>query len=203
MEKAGGPNAANKEGNKSVSSGGKDGKDAGKDIPKDDKAKEEAKKAEEMKEMNRFLDKYGGPYLRRASWEFAKADFMDASICRFLRARKWDVDRAMAMLCAALCFRMDMDLEGIIYKGEDGMKDVPGFLNQFRRGISYIRGNTTAPGEYPIYFIRESIKTRSDMLPTGTLTGSCLQTFRATLPAPRSMKCCSSLCYWRWKMRAC
>jgi hypothetical protein len=36
------------------------------------------------------------------------------------------------------------------------MKDVPGFLNQFRRGISYIRGNTdNIPGEYPIYFIRE------------------------------------------------
>jgi hypothetical protein len=104
---------------------------------------------------------------------------MDSSVLRFLRARKWDIDRAMAMcvtpyspashahtltsfyrsllrLCAALCFRFDMDVEGIIQKGEDGMKDVPGFLNQFRRGISYIRGNTdNIPGEYPIYFIRE------------------------------------------------
>lgn len=57
------------------------------------------------------------------------------------------------MLAAALKFRFDMDVEGIIRKGEEGLKDVPGFLNQFRRGISYIQGNSNAPGEYPIYFI--------------------------------------------------
>lgn len=57
------------------------------------------------------------------------------------------------MLAAALKFRFDMDVEGIIQKGEDGLKDVPGFLNQFRRGISYIQGNSATPGEYPLYFI--------------------------------------------------
>lgn len=71
---------------------------------------------------------------------------------RFLRARKWDIDRALAMLAAALKFRFEKDIEGIIYKGEDGLKDVPGFLNQFRRGISYIKGNSDT-GEYPIYFM--------------------------------------------------
>lgn len=58
------------------------------------------------------------------------------------------------MLAAALKFRFDMDVEGIIRKGEEGLKDVPGFLNQFRRGISYIKGNSSNdPGAYPIYFI--------------------------------------------------
>lgn len=56
------------------------------------------------------------------------------------------------MLAAALKFRFEKDIEGIIYKGEDGLKDVPGFLNQFRRGISYIKGNSDT-GEYPIYFM--------------------------------------------------
>lgn len=68
LEKLGGPNAASSE----ESSVPKNEKDAGKDIPKDDKAKEEAKKLEEMKEMNAFLDKFGGPYLRRSFWEFTK-----------------------------------------------------------------------------------------------------------------------------------
>ncbi|KAE8250525.1 hypothetical protein A4X13_0g4653 [Tilletia indica] len=121
--------------------------------PKGDAAMDDAKKAEEIKEMNQFLDKYGGPYLRRAFWEFTKLDHPDVTMLRFLRARKWDVDRALAMLAAALKFRLDKDIEGILEKGEDGLKDVPGFLNQFRRGISYIKGNTAAPGEYPIYFI--------------------------------------------------
>ncbi|CAO1622453.1 unnamed protein product [Jaminaea pallidilutea] len=153
LEKKGGPNKATGGGSSKAASGGKDEKEAGKDIPKGDAAKEEAKKQEEMKEMNQFLDKYGGPYLKRAVWEFCKHDHPDASFLRFLRARKWDVDRALAMLAAALKFRFDMDVEGIITKGELGLKDVPGFLNQFRRGISYIQGNSNAPGEYPIYFI--------------------------------------------------
>ncbi|CAD6940666.1 unnamed protein product, partial [Tilletia caries] len=121
--------------------------------PKGDAAMDDAKKAEELKEMNQFLDKYGGPYLRRAFWEFTKLDHPDTTMLRFLRARKWDVDRALAMLAAALKFRLEKDVEGILENGEDGLKDIPGFLNQFRRGISYIRGTTAAPGEHPIYFI--------------------------------------------------
>lgn len=130
----------------------KNEKDAGKDIPKDDKAKEEAKKAEEMKEMNEFIDKYGGPILRDTMWEFTKMDHPDTSVLRFLRARKWDIDRALAMLAAACKFRLEKDVAGIIYKGEDGLKDVPGFMNQMRRGISYIMGSTDKM-ENPIYFI--------------------------------------------------
>ncbi|SPO31602.1 related to CSR1 - phosphatidylinositol transfer protein [Ustilago trichophora] len=130
----------------------KNEKDAGKDIPKDDKAKEEAKRAEEMREMNEFIDKYGGPILKETMWEFTKMDHPDTSILRFLRARKWDIDRALAMLAAACKFRLEKDVAGIIYKGEDGLKDVPGFMNQMRRGISYIKGNTDKM-ENPIYFI--------------------------------------------------
>ncbi|PWN52006.1 hypothetical protein IE53DRAFT_385620 [Violaceomyces palustris] len=130
----------------------KNEKDPGKDIPKDDKAKEEAKRMEEMKEMNEFINKYGGPILKETTWEFTKMDHPDTSLLRFLRARKWDIDRALAMMAAACKFRLEKDVPGIIFKGEEGLKDVPGFLNQFRRGISYIKGNS-AKGEYPIYFI--------------------------------------------------
>lgn len=130
----------------------KNEKDAGKDIPKDDKAKEEAKKAEEMKEMNEFIDTYGGPILRTTMWEFTKMDHPDTSVLRFLRARKWDIDRALAMMAAACKFRLEKNITDIIFKGEDGLKDVPGFMNQFRRGISYIKGNTDKM-ENPIYFI--------------------------------------------------
>lgn len=85
LDRKGGPTKASGRGRAAPS---KDDKDAGKDIPKGDAAKEEAKKAEELKEMNQFLEKYGGPYFRRGVWEFAKHDHPDASILRFLRARK-------------------------------------------------------------------------------------------------------------------
>ncbi|KAJ9475902.1 Phosphatidylinositol transfer protein CSR1 [Pseudozyma hubeiensis] len=148
----GGPGKMDK---KKAAAAPKNEKDAGKDIPKDDKAKEEAKKAEEMKEMNEFIDTYGGPILRTTMWEFTKMDHPDTSVLRFLRARKWDIDRALAMMAAACKFRLEKDVAGIIYKGEDGLKDVPGFMNQFRRGISYIKGNTDKM-ENPIYFIHVS-----------------------------------------------
>lgn len=151
LEKLGGPAAASKNKPKKEDSKGKD--DAGKDIPKDDKAKEEAKKQEELRDLRDMMDTFGGPYLRRGLWEFVKHDHPDSGILRFLRARKWDLDRALAMLAAALKFRFEMDVEGIIRKGEAGMADEPGFLNQFRRGISYIKGNSDYPGEFPIYFI--------------------------------------------------
>ncbi len=93
LERKGGPNAAEKDEKKAAANE----KEAGKNIPKDDNAKEAAKREEELREQKKFLDRYGGPYLRRAAWEFTKADYMDSSVLRFLRARKWDVDRALAM----------------------------------------------------------------------------------------------------------
>ncbi|PWY97904.1 hypothetical protein BCV70DRAFT_42950 [Testicularia cyperi] len=150
IDRKGGPQAVAAKGGSTPAP--KNEKDAGKDIPKDDKAKEEAKKQEELKEMNEFIDKYGGPILRRTMWEFTKMDHPDTSLLRFLRARKWDIDRALAMMAAACKFRLEKDVEGIIYKGEEGLKDVAGFLNQFRRGISYIKGNSDK-GEFPVYFI--------------------------------------------------
>ncbi len=101
--------------------------------------------------MNEFIDTYGGPILRTTMWEFTKMDHPDTSVLRFLRARKWDIDRALCHVGPACKFRLEKDVAGIIYKGEDGLKDVPGFMNQFRRGISYIKGNTDKM-ENPIYF---------------------------------------------------
>ncbi|WFC96986.1 hypothetical protein MBRA1_003652 [Malassezia brasiliensis] len=121
-----------------------------------DKKKEsdEAKKAGELKSVEDALSKYGGPYLREAFWSMTQTDAPDATMLRFLRARKFDIDRALGMMVAALQFRMDMDLDEILRKGEEGLQDEPGFMNQYRRGISYIEGSTSRERhELPIYFI--------------------------------------------------
>lgn len=75
LDRKGGPKFASKD--KSAAPPANE-KDAGKNIPKGDAAKEEAKKMEEMKEMNSFLEKYGGPYLLRACWEFNKVSFRNS-----------------------------------------------------------------------------------------------------------------------------
>ncbi|WFC97340.1 hypothetical protein MYAM1_000050 [Malassezia yamatoensis] len=124
---------------------------------KDSKKKkdsDEAKKAGELKSIEEAVNKYGGPYLRKAMFSMCQTDSPDATALRFLRARKYDIDRSLGMCVAALQFRMDMDIDDILWKGEEGLKDEPGFMNQYRRGISYIEGNTSPEKhELPIYFI--------------------------------------------------
>ncbi|KAK0542603.1 hypothetical protein OC844_007756, partial [Tilletia horrida] len=80
-----------------------------------------------QKMWRRFHELYEWP---SATSRFTKLGYPDTTILRFLRARKWDVDRA-----------------------EGGLKDVPDFLNQFRRDISYIRSSTDTPDDYLIVFI--------------------------------------------------
>lgn len=99
LDKEGGPTTAAGRGKLALT---KDDKDAGKDIPKGDAAKEEAKKAQEMKEMNEFLDKYGGPYFRKGIWEFCKHDHPDSSLLRFLRARKVSFAKALSKCVSSL-----------------------------------------------------------------------------------------------------
>lgn len=70
---------------------------------------------------------------------------------RFLRARKWDVDRAIAMLATCMRWRIDVDADGIVQKGEYGMKDVKGFLSQMDTGKTYTFGATK--DDYPICYI--------------------------------------------------
>lgn len=71
-------------------------------IPKGDEAKEEAKKKEEEKAMNDLLQEYGKDALRNSFWRFVKFDDPDTIMLRFLRARKWDVGRAIAMMAGCL-----------------------------------------------------------------------------------------------------
>jgi len=135
LERMGGPHAA----------------EAGQECAAKTGSKEEGK-SQDVKAIDAAVAKYGGKYLRQSFWDTVKMDAPDQLVLRFLRARKFDVGRSVAMLIGAIQFHLDMQTEKILFKGEEGLMDVPGFLNQFRRGISYIEGNTDTH-ELPIYFI--------------------------------------------------
>ncbi|WFD23964.1 hypothetical protein MEQU1_002659 [Malassezia equina] len=139
LERKGGPKAAQ----------------TGEELSANVKTKEDAKASkdsQDQKAIDAAVAKYGGRYLRQSFWDTAKMDAPDQLVLRFLRARKFDVKRSMAMLISAIQFHLDVNTETILFKGEQGLMDVPGFLNQFRRGISYIEGNTDRY-QLPIYFI--------------------------------------------------
>ncbi|KAL1839595.1 hypothetical protein VTJ49DRAFT_1338 [Mycothermus thermophilus] len=95
--------------------------------------------------------------IRDTIWSMVKHDHPDALVLRFLRARKWDVERALIMLVSTMNWRareMKVD-EDIMRNGEEAAlaaeKSTDGnataqklghdFMAQIRKGISYVHGH--------------------------------------------------------------
>ncbi|KAF2033364.1 CRAL/TRIO domain-containing protein [Setomelanomma holmii] len=92
--------------------------------------------------------------LRRAFWSMVKHDHPDALLLRFLRARKWDVDKALVMMISTMKWRLDeMHVDDDIVKNgelkalEDTKssdakvkKNAEDFLIQLRMGKSFLHG---------------------------------------------------------------
>ncbi|KAK4664859.1 phosphatidylinositol transfer protein csr1 [Podospora pseudopauciseta] len=107
----------------------------------------EADKYGQTKHFYETLQSYPPSAIRDTIWSMVKHDHPDALVLRFLRARKWDVEKALIMLVSTMAWRAkEMDVDGDIMKnGEleaveknDGIsKD---FLAQIRKGISYVHG---------------------------------------------------------------
>ncbi|KAK4139485.1 uncharacterized protein C8A04DRAFT_15831 [Dichotomopilus funicola] len=83
--------------------------------------------------------------VRRALWGLIQADHPDVAVLRFLRARKWDVDRATNMLVDALGWRQQQRVEEDVVREGDGFAAVQTeeqkqFLAQYQSGKCYVRG---------------------------------------------------------------
>lgn len=96
---------------------------------------------------------------RHSLWRFIVNDHPDATVLRFLRARKWDVEAAMEMLVSAINWRGQTELDRtVIRAGEDvALKKSPSttdkeFIDQYRTGKSYARH--TDRQNRPIYIVR-------------------------------------------------
>ena len=92
--------------------------------------------------------------LRTAFWSMVKHDHPDGLLLRFLRARKWDVEKALVMLVSTMHWRLqEMHVDDdVVRRGEGGAledskkgekevkKDGEGFINQLRMGKSFLHG---------------------------------------------------------------
>jgi hypothetical protein len=143
-------------GNKTKGSGfqadntGKDPKKSG--IPDDDAAKDEVKKQQEQQGMNDLLETYGSEALRDSWWNFVRGDNPDGMMLKFIRARKGDVGRGMAMMATMLRWRLDNDVETLILNGDliNG-KEIPKFIEQQKSGKVYSLGSTGS--DEPICYV--------------------------------------------------
>ncbi|KAL2129482.1 hypothetical protein VTI74DRAFT_7691 [Chaetomium olivicolor] len=114
----------------------------------------EADKYGQTKHFYETLASQSPESIRDTIWSMVKHDHPDALVLRFLRARKWDVERALIMLVSTMNWRateMKVD-DDIMRNGEaaalaaeksaEGMEKKLGhdFMTQIRKGISYVHG---------------------------------------------------------------
>ncbi|RMZ88725.1 hypothetical protein DV736_g4043, partial [Chaetothyriales sp. CBS 134916] len=108
----------------------------------------------QIKEFHQTLEKYSPEAIREAFWTMLKADNPDTLFLRFLRARKWDVTKALVMMVSTLRWRkfeFNVD-EDVLFRGENGAmedskssnpavkKEGDDFLTQLRMGKSFMHG---------------------------------------------------------------
>lgn len=108
----------------------------------------------EIKSMQRILSQMSPMDMTFSILKMVRQEHPDSVLLRFLRARKWDLGKAFAMMASNIRWRKEMDVDDdIIPNGElDALvqsRDNPGsvegktgkeFLAQMRMGKSYTRG---------------------------------------------------------------
>lgn len=107
------------------------------------------------KQFNEILAKQSAESIRDSIWEMTKHDHPDVLALRFLRARKWDVQKALIMFIAAVNWRkaeMKVD-DNVMRNGEAGAASDEksanskakqlgsDFLAQLRMGKSFLHGS--------------------------------------------------------------
>ncbi|KAM0194856.1 hypothetical protein ACHAPQ_002896 [Fusarium lateritium] len=116
-------------------------------------ASAEEDKYNETKQYHETLAKETPETIRHTIWSMVKHDHPDALVLRFLRARKWDVEKALVMLVATMNWRHnDMKVDDDIMKNGDAVAveeektDSPAkqvsadMMKQLRMGKSFLHG---------------------------------------------------------------
>jgi hypothetical protein len=126
----------------------------GEDTSMESGAPAEEDKYGQTKEFHEALANLSAETLRATFWSMVKHDHPDGLLLRFLRARKWDVEKALVMMVSTMRWRgteMKVD-EDIMWNGEmAAFEDAKGsdptrkklgedFLAQLRMGKSFLHG---------------------------------------------------------------
>ena len=120
-----------------------------------EKANDSEDKYGQTKEFHDALTTQSPEDLRRAFWSMVKHDHPDGLLLRFLRARKWDVEKALIMLISTMHWRsQEMHVDDDIMKNGEGValaetlssdpaltKEGDDFIQQLRMGKSYLHGS--------------------------------------------------------------
>jgi len=152
----------------------------------------------QTKEFHDAIASLSPETIRTAFWNMLKLDHPDGLLLRFLRARKWDVEKALIMMISTLKWRaveMHVD-DDIMLKGELGAIEAinssdlaekklgEDFITQLRMGKSFLHG-TEASGR-PMCFVRVRLHKQGEQSQESLerFTIYTIETARLTLSPP-------------------
>lgn len=154
----------------------------------------------QTKQFYETISKQSPESLRQTSWSMIKHDHPDALLLRFLRARRWDVDKALIMMISTMNWRatdahIDDDVmlngeEGAVHdaetKNEERIKVGSGedFMAQLRMGKSFFHGHDRL--DRPICYVRARLHKAGDHSPISLerATSFQIETARMMLAPP-------------------
>ncbi|KAL4778810.1 hypothetical protein BJX76DRAFT_342398 [Aspergillus varians] len=155
------------------------------------------------KEFQKALAEIKPEEMRTAFWDMVKQDNPDSLVLRFLRARKWDVKKALMMLVSTLRWRLlDAKVdEDVMFNGEhlaleqlkskDPAEKKKGedFMKQFRIGKSFLHG--VDKNGRPICYVRVRLHRAGDQSAESLerFTVYTIETARMMLVAPVETAC--------------
>ncbi|KAL4402211.1 hypothetical protein ACI68E_001863 [Malassezia pachydermatis] len=90
-------------------------------LSKEDKAKEAKSLHEEAEALKQLFKTHGVDEFYEQLWFLFGPDIPDMILLKFLRARKWNVHRAFAMLCKCVKWRIESKVMELVIKGDLGL----------------------------------------------------------------------------------
>lgn len=155
-------------------------------------ADQEDDKYGQAKEFQTALKENTPQDIRETMWTMVKMDHPDALMLRFLRARKWDIDKALIMMISTLNWRKrDMHIEDTIVRDGEAVglkesltKDDEGFMAQYRMGKSFIHGVDKDGRPICIIRVRKHVPGAHTVHSLETYTVHTIETCRMALRDP-------------------
>ncbi|EGF99728.1 uncharacterized protein MELLADRAFT_50630 [Melampsora larici-populina 98AG31] len=106
-----------------------------------------------------IISLHGREKFAEALWNFTTVDDPDYTCIKFVRARKLNIDEAITMLIECLKWRIEFNVESVIFKGDIGFmsekgEDGDAFTKQISCGKTFVQGFSKMGGPVAYVFAK-------------------------------------------------
>lgn len=109
--------------------------------------------------LQSIISLHGREKFAEAFWNFTTVDDPNYTCIKFIRARKFNIDDAIKMLIECLKWRIEFNVESVIFKGDIGFMSAKGedgdaFTKQISSGKTFVQGFSKTGGPVAYVFAK-------------------------------------------------